>query len=156
MREIYGFLRLANPFGHLSQVRTQVLVLPTCVDLRVCLARALVSFVAYFLYNNLLTKETLMCDVTTQNMQEHRLHEKPTDFEISNPRVYIRFVATTEWTYLRSPPLAAPFLCHLWWLPTQLSAGSLEAQDIFAIDNHTDCRTDPTVLFRCFHTRDTP
>ena len=38
MREIYGFLRLAsrlaNPFGHLSQVRTQVLVLQTCVDLR--------------------------------------------------------------------------------------------------------------------------
>ena len=24
--------RLANPFGHLSQVRTQVLVLQTCVD----------------------------------------------------------------------------------------------------------------------------
>ena len=41
MREIYGFLRLAsrlaNPFGHPSQVRTQVLVLQTCVDL----ARAL-------------------------------------------------------------------------------------------------------------------
>ena len=36
-----------------------------------------------------------MCDVTTQNKQEHRLHEKPTDFEISNPGVYIRF-ATTE------------------------------------------------------------
>ena len=38
MREIYGFLRLAsrlaNPFGHPSQVRTQVLVLETCVDLR--------------------------------------------------------------------------------------------------------------------------
>ena len=34
MREIYGFLRLANPFGHPSQVRTQVLVLQTCVDLR--------------------------------------------------------------------------------------------------------------------------
>ena len=32
--------RLANPFGHLSQVRTQVLVLQTCVDLRVRLARA--------------------------------------------------------------------------------------------------------------------
>ena len=32
--EIYGFLRLANPFGHPSQVRTQVLVLQTCVDLR--------------------------------------------------------------------------------------------------------------------------
>ena len=28
-----GFLRLANPFGHPSQVRTQVLVLQTCVDL---------------------------------------------------------------------------------------------------------------------------
>ena len=48
MREIYGFLRLAsrlaNPFGHPSQVRTQVLVLQTCVDfvdLRVRLARAL-------------------------------------------------------------------------------------------------------------------
>ena len=27
MREIYGFLRLVNPFGHPSQVRTQVLVL---------------------------------------------------------------------------------------------------------------------------------
>ena len=38
MREIYGFLRLAsrlaNPFGHPSQVRTHVLVLQTCVDLR--------------------------------------------------------------------------------------------------------------------------
>ena len=38
MREIYGFLRFAsrpvNPFGHPSQVRTQVLVLQTCVDLR--------------------------------------------------------------------------------------------------------------------------
>ena len=38
MREFYGFLRLANqlvnPFGHPSQVRTQVLVLQTCVDLR--------------------------------------------------------------------------------------------------------------------------
>ena len=38
MREIYGFLRLAsrlaNPFGHLSQVHMQVLVLQTCVDLR--------------------------------------------------------------------------------------------------------------------------
>ena len=34
IREIYGFLRLANPFGHPSQVRTQVLVLQTCVDLR--------------------------------------------------------------------------------------------------------------------------
>ena len=38
MREIYGFLRLAsrlaNPFGHPSQARTQVLVLQTCVDLR--------------------------------------------------------------------------------------------------------------------------
>ena len=34
MREMYGFLRLANPFGHPSQVRTQVLVLQTCVDLR--------------------------------------------------------------------------------------------------------------------------
>ena len=36
--EIYGFLRfasrLANPFGHLSQVCTQVLVLQACVDLR--------------------------------------------------------------------------------------------------------------------------
>ena len=41
MREIHGFLRLANPFGHPSQVRTQVLVLQTCVDLRVRLARAL-------------------------------------------------------------------------------------------------------------------
>ena len=30
----YVFLRLANPFGHPSQVRTQVLVLQTCVDLR--------------------------------------------------------------------------------------------------------------------------
>ena len=29
MREIYGFMRLANPFGHSSQVRTQVLVLQT-------------------------------------------------------------------------------------------------------------------------------
>ena len=39
MRDIYGFLqlvsRLANrPFGHPSQVRTQVLVLQTCVHLR--------------------------------------------------------------------------------------------------------------------------
>ena len=38
MRKIYSFLRLAsrlaNPFGHPSQVRTQVLVLQTCVDLR--------------------------------------------------------------------------------------------------------------------------
>ena len=38
MHEIYGFLRLAsrlaNPFDHPSQVRTQVLVLQTCVDLR--------------------------------------------------------------------------------------------------------------------------
>ena len=38
MREIYGFLRLAsrlaNPLGHPSQVRTQVLVLKTGVDLR--------------------------------------------------------------------------------------------------------------------------
>ena len=33
--------RLTNPFGHPSQVRTQVLVLQTCVDLRVRLARAL-------------------------------------------------------------------------------------------------------------------
>ena len=41
MREIYGLLRLANPFGHPSQVRTQVVVLQTCVDLRVRLARAL-------------------------------------------------------------------------------------------------------------------
>ena len=45
MREIYDFLRLAsrlaNPFGHPSQVRTQVLILQTCVDLRVRLARAL-------------------------------------------------------------------------------------------------------------------
>ena len=32
--------RLANPFGHPSQVRTHVLVLQTCVDLRVRLARA--------------------------------------------------------------------------------------------------------------------
>ena len=41
MREIDDFLRLANPFGHPSQVRTQVLLLQTCVDLRVRLARAL-------------------------------------------------------------------------------------------------------------------
>ena len=41
MRKIYGFVRLVNPFGHPSQVRTQVLVLQTCVDLRVRLARAL-------------------------------------------------------------------------------------------------------------------
>ena len=38
MREVYGFLRLAsrlaNPFDHPSQVRTQVLLLQTCVDLR--------------------------------------------------------------------------------------------------------------------------
>ena len=38
MREIGGFLRLArrlaNLFGHPSQVRTQVLVLQSCVDLR--------------------------------------------------------------------------------------------------------------------------
>ena len=37
MRESYGFLRLAsrlaNPVDHPSQVRTQVLVLQTCVDL---------------------------------------------------------------------------------------------------------------------------
>ena len=37
MREIYGFLwlasRLANPFGHLLQVRVQVLVLQTCIDM---------------------------------------------------------------------------------------------------------------------------
>ena len=32
--------RVANPFGHPSQVRMQVLVLKTCVDLRVRLARA--------------------------------------------------------------------------------------------------------------------
>ena len=32
--------RVANPFGHPSQVRTQVLVLHACVDLRVRLARA--------------------------------------------------------------------------------------------------------------------
>ena len=37
MREIYGFLRLANPFVHPSQGP----VLQTCVDLRVRLARAL-------------------------------------------------------------------------------------------------------------------
>ena len=44
MREMYGFLRLANPFGHPSQFRTQVLSLQTCVacvDLRGRLARAL-------------------------------------------------------------------------------------------------------------------
>ena len=43
MREIYGFLRLASPFGlHLSQVRTQICKLAlTCVDLRVRLAGAL-------------------------------------------------------------------------------------------------------------------
>ena len=45
MREIYVFLRLAsrllNPFDHPSQVRTQVLVLKNCGDLRVRLARAL-------------------------------------------------------------------------------------------------------------------
>ena len=35
--------RLANPFGHLSQVCMQVLVLQTCIDLRVRLARALKS-----------------------------------------------------------------------------------------------------------------
>ena len=38
MRGIYGFLRLANrlanPFGHPSQVHTQVLVFQICVDLR--------------------------------------------------------------------------------------------------------------------------
>ena len=38
MREIYDFVRvasqLANPFVHPSQVRTQVLVLQTCFDLR--------------------------------------------------------------------------------------------------------------------------
>ena len=34
MREIYGFLRLVNPFGHPSQVNKQVLVLQTCDDLR--------------------------------------------------------------------------------------------------------------------------
>ena len=34
MREISDFFRLANPFGHPSQVRTQVLVLQTRVDLR--------------------------------------------------------------------------------------------------------------------------
>ena len=47
MREIYGFLRLAsqlaNLFGHPSQVHTQVLVLQTCVDLRVRLATGLNS-----------------------------------------------------------------------------------------------------------------
>ena len=46
MHEIYSFLwlasRIVNPFRHPSQVHTQVLVLQTCVDLRVCLARALV------------------------------------------------------------------------------------------------------------------
>ena len=45
--KLNGFLRLAsrlvNSFGHPSQVRTQVLVLQTCVDLRVRLARALRS-----------------------------------------------------------------------------------------------------------------
>ena len=45
MRKIDGFLRLAsrlaNPFGHPLQVRAQVLVLQTCIDLRVRLARAL-------------------------------------------------------------------------------------------------------------------
>ena len=35
--------RLANPFGHLSQVCMQVLVLQICIDLRVRLARALKS-----------------------------------------------------------------------------------------------------------------
>ena len=43
-REICSFLRLVsrlvNPFGHPSQVRTQILVLQTCVDLWVPLARA--------------------------------------------------------------------------------------------------------------------
>ena len=38
MRKIYGFFRLAsrlaNPFGHPSQVPMQVLVLQTCIDLR--------------------------------------------------------------------------------------------------------------------------
>ena len=43
MREIYSFLQLAssNPFGHPLQVCMQFLVLQTCVDLWVCLARAL-------------------------------------------------------------------------------------------------------------------
>ena len=45
MHEIYGFLqlasRLANPFGHPLQVRMQVLLLQTCIDLQICLARAL-------------------------------------------------------------------------------------------------------------------
>ena len=46
MREIYGFSvrlasRLTNPFAHPSQVRTQVLVLRICVDLRVSLASGL-------------------------------------------------------------------------------------------------------------------
>ena len=50
MREIWGFLRpvsrLANPFGgHPSEVRTQTLVLQTCVDLRVRLACAERPFV---------------------------------------------------------------------------------------------------------------
>ena len=48
MHEIYGFLRLvsrlANLFGHPSQVRTQVLVWQTCIDLRVCLAKAKTKF----------------------------------------------------------------------------------------------------------------
>ena len=43
MREMYDFLRLAsrlsNPFGHPSQVRTQVLVLQTCI-MQVRLAKA--------------------------------------------------------------------------------------------------------------------
>ena len=39
--------RLAKPFGHPSQVRMQVLVLQTCVDLRVRLARAL-RFLSHF------------------------------------------------------------------------------------------------------------
>ena len=41
-------IRLANPFGHPSQVRTQVLVLQTCVDWRVSLARALIFFLLKF------------------------------------------------------------------------------------------------------------
>ena len=54
MRKIHDFCdlrefasRLANPLGYSSQVRTQVLVLQTCVDLRVCLARALETWLAH-------------------------------------------------------------------------------------------------------------
>ena len=62
MRQMYGFLRLAsrlaNPFGHPSQVRTQVLLLQTCVDLR-RLASPFGQGFIYFIYINLHCRRSL-------------------------------------------------------------------------------------------------